>query len=495
MNLEEHLNRRLREEAERLPAPRVSLGQVMGQGESRDRRRWLSLAAATAVVFSLVGAGVALVGTGSSPTLPAVTEAATTSAPPTGAPATTAPVESVLESSTPPSTLLAFSAGEATKNVVNLVAALQAGAYEQAAVAATRGQITITGQEAGETAAEAMERLCEGGACAGEYQVVEASDAVKTEAGDQAVAMVVVASTETGETGAVRVTEMNGELVVPDLPPLVPTAAPAPTLVERLFGEAPPDRVVVERLEAYEIWEDGSVEWVTNPFAGLGYQVEGEVVVTDEVTTNLRDPETRYPRGVPQAAGMSCSVQLLTRDGEVLGFEECGRRYRTYEVTSGRSRPTPVRYRRSPGEETYGFLERNGVVVEMFGQPEGNVEKMTNADGIDLLAGDVAGLAVLSVDGSRVAYVDHADPASHGWSPVLVVRDTIDGKEVGRWVLDGPILDIQFSGRWVVAGVAVPDGDDPATGEEPEQTALVALDLETSTLTIVDTPVRVFLPS
>lgn len=487
MSFDDRLREMLLREAESLPPPRFALDQAMGRGTERRGHRWMMATAAAGGVLA-VSVVAAMVLIGGPPAVEQALDDTTVmvdrldSVPSTSASATTSLVETTV--ATEP-TILVWSATEARRDVTNLLAALEAGAFEQAAYAATKNVIAIPGQQAGETTVEALERLCQGGACAGPYEVVEATPGTKTAEDEAAGSVVEVVNTETGERVEVRLEELDGEVVVPDLPPLTPSSG-GPGLVEKLFGEDLPQRVVVERFDAYEIWQDGEVEWVTNRYAGEAYQVEGDILATPEGMVDLYDPEVTYPG--------KC-VELITRDGEVLAVERCdSASWRVFEPESGRVRRSPVRSKPS-GEGAYPvFYERNGVVLEGVGDSEGNLSALRNLDGVDLLGDDWAGILALSVDGARVAYVDHRDPAAHShfWSAVLVVKDTGTGVELGRWVLDGPILDLEFAVDWVVAGLTDMEG---VFEGDPDQVALVSINLGSGELRQVDTPVRLFLPS
>jgi hypothetical protein len=165
-----------------------------------------------------------------------------------------------------------------------------------------------------------------------------------------------------------------------------------------------------------------------------------------------------------------------------------------FEVISGDPRPTPIPFEQRGDGEYVWFAERGGTVIEGIGDAEGALTSLTNQRGIDLLGDDYAGYLTLSTDGTRVAYVDHRDPAalSHWWSPVVVVKDTSTGAELGRWTLDSPILSLEFAESWLVAAEAENENLDLPRAQ---QVALVAINLETGATTRVETPTRVFLPS
>lgn len=400
---------------------------------------------------------------------------------------TTAPVtvSTTPPSSTDPGGEEAWSTVEAERQVTNFLAALAAGAYEQAAWPAENNGVEISGQAQSETPAEALERLCGNGACAGPYGVhAEGPGLVDPDSG-LASSTVTVTHLDTGQEAKVRLATFEGQRIISDLPPLVPSAG-GPTLVELLFGDDVPERLVVARFDAFEIWENGQSEWATNWWAGDTHQVEGDVLAGYQVVAGLREPQTKYEG--------ECA-RLMTRDGEVLVLEQCDSAgWRMFEVISDDPRPTPIPFEERFDGEYLWFAERGGTVVEGMGDAEGNLTSLTNRQGVDLLGDGYASYLALSTNGAFVAYVDHADPAafSHFWSPVVVVKDTSTGVELGRWTLDNPVLSLEFAESWLVAREA-----NPAIlgGGIAEQVALVAINIKSGDLNRVATPTRVFLPS
>ena len=330
----------------------------------------------------------------------------------------------------------AWAGAEAERHVENYLAALAAGAYEAAAVA--RAGVRAADQWRVETVAEYLARRCDGGLCAGPYEV-EADGPGYGRSFGRAGSTVTVVHTESGEVGVIRLESFDGRLAVIDLPPLVASKG-GPTLVDLLFGRMPPRRVVVQRLGAFEIWESGRREWVVNRWADDTYQVERTVAASgdwrDEATWvgELRDPDTFYP--------VACSPRLMSRGAEVLVFDGCwADRGRLTEVISREARDAPVDLLAEVDEvEEAGwpwFDERGGTVVRGLTDSEGALSELRALDGTDLLGAGFAGILRLSVGGKRLAYVDHAFPAySPHVSPYLVVVDTESGDLVGRWVLD-----------------------------------------------------------
>jgi hypothetical protein len=380
---------------------------------------------------------------------------------------------------------LAWTAAEAERDVENYLAALAAGAYEQAAWPNEDNGGTFSGQSQDETHVEFLQRVCADGACPGPYDIEADGPGFIDPEDGQASSTVAVVHRDSGESSVLTVGTQEGQRIVMGLPPLVPSAG-EPPLVEQLFGSSVPDRIVVQRFDAFEIWEQGSVEWVTSWHAKDAVQVEGDLVTSwPDLVVDLRDPALTYPAE---------RAKLLTRDDEVLALTgEWADNPRLVEVRTGEPRNTDLALGAfSDGE--WGFLaERGGAVLYGLGDAEGNLTSLISEQGVDLAGDDYIGYLSLSVDGSMVAYVDHRDPDAHShfWSPVLVVKDISSAVEIGRWVLDGPVLCIEFSGDWVVAC----EGSNDLASGSPEQAALVAINVETSELTRIETRVRVFLPS
>ena len=419
---------------------------------------------------------------GSTMTASTIAATATNSTAPMTIPATTT---STAPPRTEEPTEQIWSAAVAERHVINYLAALAAGAYEQAAWSAHNNGVTVDGQRADETPVQALTRQCNSGACAGPYAVRADGPGVRDAATAQASSSVAVTHIESGVEGVVRLFTFEGQLVIANLPPLVPSAG-GPTLVESLFGDGLPRRVVVQRFDAFEIWEDGTSDWVTNWWAGDTYQVEGEVAAGWQRVVTLRDPRTLFEVGYGR---------LMVRDSEVLvleGFNTDG--WRMFEVTSGDMRPTPIPHRQLPDSEYVWFAERGGTVVHGLGNAEGNLTSLQTEDGLDLLGDSSASIVTLSADGRYVAYVDHADPAaiSHFYSPVIVIKDISTGKEARRWTLANAVICLEFGESWIVACEADPEALDQGA---PERIALVAINIETDVVNRVGTPTRIFLPS
>ena len=378
---------------------------------------------------------------------------------------------------------IVWSETEAERHVTNYLAALAAGAYEQAAWPIENNGLEVEGQSTSETPGEALARLCAPDLCTGPYTVEADGPGLRDPQTALASSLVTVTHVDSGDQVKMRLATFEGQMVITDLPPLFSRDAPA-TLVEQLFKGDLPERIVVQRFDAFEIWEDGESRWVTNWWAEDAQQVEADLVALIDGLVALDDPQTTL--------GADCFPRLMT-DDEVLVLEQCGDIWSYYEAYTADPRPTPIEF--SPGQdgETVFFVERAGTVVTGTGDAEGNITSM-ESDGVDLLDDDYASLATLSVDGTLIAYVDHSDPAalSHFWSPVVVVRDVATGDEVGRWTLDDPVLTLEFSRDWVLAA----EIDAEATGGlYLEHDALSAIYVPNGLVTTIETPVRVFLPS
>lgn len=382
--------------------------------------------------------------------------------------------------------LVAWTAVDAERDVENLLAALAAGAYQQAAWPMENNGGVYDDQGRNESNSEFLARVCAGGACLGPYEVVANGPGLVDPVSSQASSTVTVTHTPTGTTGEMTVGTFEGQRMVMGLPPLVPSND-GPTLVAELFGEDLPSRVVVQRFDAFEIWEDGSGEWVTNWWARDAQQAERGVVLLQSEVVGLTDPSVAY--------AAECG-RLMTRSDEVLLLQSCSSDDWAYTyLLSGDDAGTPIAPISGADGQWSWFTERNGVILTGQGDAEGNLVSLESERGVDLAGDDYIGYLTLSVDGSRVAYVDHRDDSaySHFWSPIVVVKDVASGAELDRWVLDAPVLCLEFSGDWVVACEGRSDLSDLASGM-PEQEALVAINVETGQVNRVETRVRVFLP-
>lgn len=212
-----------------------------------NRSRWVQ----TVVLMVLVGAcsdpgSVAVPTTGMEPPTSTVADSTTT----TSHAPNTQPAPST--SSTPPE--MVWTESEAERDVENYLAALAAGAYEQAGWSLVNNGGVI---EPDETVAESLARLCEDGACQGPYSVEADGPGFEDPVSAQASSTVTVTHPPTGAQTTIDVFTFEGQRIVSGVPPLVPSP-PSPSLVERLFGDDLPDRVVVQRFGAFEIWEDGA---------------------------------------------------------------------------------------------------------------------------------------------------------------------------------------------------------------------------------------------
>jgi hypothetical protein len=427
---------------------------------------------------------IACVPSGSSP--PTTSQLATT----TTTSITTAPVDTTSSTTTTvvPEPEIAWTEAEAERHVENYLAALEAGAFVQAGFSAAHAGIVAYDQTPDESAAEYLTRKCAGGVCQGPYRVKADGPGLIDRATGWARSVVTISAQKAGEEVQFELATFEGELFILDLPPLVAGDGAEP-LIESVFGANPPGRVVVQRFEAFEIWEGATPTWVTHWHADRALQVEGDFVavaptqVLESGAVSLDDPTKFYPIECPR---------LMSRNDEVLALDQCtSDGWTLVEVISGEARDAPIPYQALQDGEYLWFTERGGTLVTGRGDAEGNLFELTNADGTDLLADGYASLAVLSTDGSYLAYVDHADPAaeSHFWSPVVVVVDTRTGLEVGRWTLDKPVLCLEFAANWLVACEV-----DDSMSTEPDQQALIAIEVESGEVNRVETRTRVFLP-
>ncbi len=423
----------------------------------------------------------------SAPTTALATTTSSTTAEATTTSAATTTIASTTTATPEPPTEVAWTTQEAERHVANYLAALAAGAYEQAAWSAHGNGIQLDGQADDELPADYLRRQCAGEACVGPYEVVALGPGLVDPTTAQASSGVRVTHISTGEEKVFNIGTFEGQLVIDDLPPLVPSE-PSPGLVESLFGSDMPVRVVAQRFNAFEIWKGGSGEWVTNWWADGAHDVEGDWAAVRHrglsQVVQVRDPSVAVESECPE---------LMSRNGQVLVLERCwADEWRMFDPDTGEETATPVPFKSLEDGETVYFIERARTVVQGLGDAEGNLTDLTTSIGIDLLGDDYAGLAALSVDGRSLAYVDHADPAAlnHFWSPVVAVRDTSTGEELGRWTVDHPIGCIEFANSWLVVCEM---GEDPSY-MEPHQVALVAINTESGDLNRVVTRTRLFLP-
>lgn len=409
---------------------------------------------------------------------------------------TTAAVATTTERHDPPAVSppdpedVAWSAAESERIVESYLAALAAGAWEQAAASADNNGIVFDGQRDDELPWEAIARQCAPDLCNGPYEIIDATVGLIDRASFQASALILVKNLTSGETGTIAIGTFEGQVIVGQLPPLAATA-PRPGLVKTLFGDEVPARVVVQRFEAFEIWERGTATWVTNYFADETSAVMGDLISIYQpgpnrhLVSTLNDPNMRVEVDCPR---------LISVEQTALVVEQCwSTEARVIEPLSGADRseivPTPL-----PMDEVgyQWFDARGATVVNGVGDAEGNLSILDNSRGVNVMGDDYVGTSRLSPDGSVLVYVDHADPAaiSHFHSPVVVTRDTATGAELSRVVLEGIVGCLEVSENWIVA-CEVAETD---IAGELEQVALIAINQETVDISRVQTRVRLFLP-
>ena len=381
---------------------------------------------------------------------------------------------------------IAWTEGEAEAMVEGYLAALAAGAWDVAAFSAHNNGIVIAGSDADELPSETLERLCADGACNGPYELKALGPGLVNPDTAQASSIVDVTHVESGLSGVIEVATFEGQRIIADLPPLVSSAAPAP-LPMALFGDAIPGRVVVERFNGFEVWDGGDTSWHVNWWAD-------QVVAVEDDWALVSDPRTGRQHLVrldqPERTVEVECAELWRRDESVAALERCSNEWRLVEAESGEE--VELGFEIPPVDHESGFSwveERGGVRFFADGDAEGNLASIVTDAGTEILGNRYAGFTRIASDGSFLALVDHRDPAafSHFYSPVVVVIDFETGSEVGRWELAGPVLCLEASSRWVLAcegNLEMP---------EPDQVALVAIDLATGETTRVETRSRLFL--
>ncbi len=394
--------------------------------------------------------------------------------------------------STPSTTFeteIAWTDVEAERIVENYLAALAAGAWDVAAFSADNNGIQIQGSDPGETNAQTLERFCRGGACEGPYGVQAQGPGIVNPSTGQAASTVQVTHGASGAVAFLNLFTFEGQQIVAGLPPLE-QSPDSGAIVNDLFGDRPPDSVVVERFSGFEAWVDGSPHWVVNWWAKDTYAIERQVAFVSHpftstlLATPIDDPLTTYEPG--------CS-QPLERNGSVFTLDDCvdPDKWTMIDVVTGDADSPLIPPPEPAPESGYSWMEeRGGSAFIAVGDAEGNLVSIVNSDGIDLLNDGYAGFTRISANGETLLYVDHADAAaySHFFSPVVVAVDFASGSELGRWEFDGPVLCLEADTDWVVACL----GDSP--GPEPNQIALVAINLSSGDQNIVQTRSRLFLP-
>ncbi len=447
-------------------------------------RRRIALVALVLVVSACDASGDGV--STSSSTLPTPSTSATPATATSGAVTTaTAPTPTTTSPSdtTPSREEEAWSTVDAERHVRNYLAALAAGAFEQAGWPATSSGFVLDEAEGDELPAETLARLCRGGLCLGLYVVSADGPGRVDPLTAQASSTVTVTHPASGETSTIRLGTFEGQLSAAGLPPLVEGEADPP-LVEELFGTIPGERIVVQRFDAFEVWDGGEVAWFTNWFADEAHQVIGEWVAIHRGVVPVSQPRSMVGGECPS---------LITRSAQTLVFDRCDTSgWLVFDPVSGEVSFPPIAEAERDDGEWVWFDERADRVVTGVGDAEGNLGTITTLSGRDLLGDGYAGVTALSSDGKHLAFADHADPdsVSHFFSPVVVVVDTTTGSEVGRWTLDSTVLNLEFGRRWVVAWLA---DDDELTGGQPSQRALAAIDIETGSVNQVETPVRLFM--
>lgn len=376
----------------------------------------------------------------------------------------------------------------------NYLAALAAGAYEQAAYSMMGAGIGF-GDNADVLPTNYLTAACQPDLCNGPYRIEKSEPYLQYDGVRPPQWNFTVTHIDSGQVGDMTVGMFEGQFVISDLPPLVPSLDSA-DLLALLFGDQRPDYVVVERFEGFEIWNGSSTDWVTNPFADRVSQIEGDYMSTyyaprDEVLVGpITDAQNYQPFACPN---------LVIRDTTLLVYEACDASS-PWLIELGTNKPfnllaDPSRVPQTEDEQLGQYRERGGVAVVTFGDAEGNVRSMIASTGADLIGDDYAGIITLSADGHLLVYTDHSENSaaySHWWSPTVVARRTSDGSELARFEIDGPATCLESDGRWVIV---CEGGIDRMIGGDPGIVALVAYNIETGDTIRVATGTRVFLPS
>lgn len=412
------------------------------------------------------------------------------------APTTTTPSLATTTTSTTPQATVEIPWEEwvPEKHLENYLAALAAGAYEQAGFSMMGAGMGF-GDNADILPTDYLTAACQPDLCNGPYQIEKSSPYLQYDGVRPPQWNFTVTHIDSGQIGDMTVGMFEGQFVIADLPPLVPSPDGA-DLLTQLFGDRRPDYVVIERFEGFEIWNGSSTDWVANWFADRVGQIEGDYMSTyyaprDEVLVGpIIDFQNYWPFECPN---------LVIRNARLLVYEACDASS-PWLIELGTDKQfnllaDPSRVPQAEDEQLGQYRERGGVAVVTFGDAEGNVRSMIASTGADLIGDDYAGIITLSADGNLFVYTDHSDNSaaySHWWSPTVVVRQTGDGSELARFEVGGPVTCLESDGEWVV----MCEGDfDLVGGGDPGSIALVAHNLRTGETDRVATRTRLFLPA
>lgn len=429
-----------------------------------------------------------------SPAAPTVSQPTTTSSPAPVSPSTTlaSPTTTSTTTNVDDSVTPDIDSAVPEKHLENYLAALAAGAYEQAGFPATNAG-TAFGDNENIAAADYLGTACEPDLCNGPYRIEPGDPFIQYDGIAPPRWNFSVTHEPSGEATTMTVGMFEGQFVIADLPPLVESPQPD-DLLTRLFGSDQPDYAVVERFDAFEIQLAGTNTWVTNWFADTAWFVEGDVVVSYGDTNGVHVT----PLAAPQESLIYECPDIIVREGRTLVLDLCDPMapglygFGTADRYPFLIDPLEIEPYESGG---VSYLERGGTAVVTLGDAEGNTSELISTTGADLLRGDYAGYRTLSADGSRFIYTDHSQGSgtyNHFWSPVVVVRTTDTGAELLRLVLDGPVTCLESDGLWLLAC----EGDvDRMLEGDPGIIALVAYNVETGETNRIATGTRVFLPS
>ncbi|MBK5266474.1 MAG: hypothetical protein JJE47_03500 [Acidimicrobiia bacterium] len=199
-----------------------------------------------------------------SPAAPTVSQPTTTSSPGPVSPSTTlaSPTTTSTTTNVDDSITPDIDSAVPEKHLENYLAALAAGAYEQAGFPATNAG-TAFGDNQNIAAADYLGAACEPDLCNGPYTVEPDDPFIQYDGIAPPRWNFSVTHEQSGQTATMSVGMFEGQFVIADLPPLVESPRPD-DLLTQLFGSDRPDYAVVERFDAFEVWTADTTTWVTN---------------------------------------------------------------------------------------------------------------------------------------------------------------------------------------------------------------------------------------
>jgi hypothetical protein len=262
-------------------------------------------------------------------------------------------------------------------------------------------------------------------------------------------------------------------------------------LVSRLFGEAPPQQVVLMWEGTLEVHATGRDPVAyENPLAGADATVVADQVVNWTDAGLAAAPligdagPVQVPDGwtVVEHVGEAAIVEGSCRVSPIASVEL--RRLDGTEHLADLAVSDPQRTLAE--DECLTVTTRSGVTLTVLYDAEGNAIDVLNASGSPVSGGDYAGYLALGPAGRTLAYTEHSGSVSPHAGRTVVLRDTRSGIELGRWSLARDVAGLTVDDRWIVATAY--------DASFQQQLGVVSIDLSTGVQRFVETSVRVVLP-